>query len=152
MKKASDPVCGIREGFLEEVMFKVKPVFLRPREKRNRPTVPYHLILHTQPPPSALPLPDHGKSVLLFIALLQTTLNLEASHNHPSLCCMSVLVKNWSRARLRASSARCGVDGGHSVSTSGEWVGLEGPGWCRFSVMGHLAGEDGGLVSAGTVD
>ena len=25
MEKASDPVCGIREGFLEEVMFEVKP-------------------------------------------------------------------------------------------------------------------------------
>lgn len=31
MKKASGPVSSIREGFLEEVMFKMKPVLLRPK-------------------------------------------------------------------------------------------------------------------------
>ena len=35
MKEASNPDYRIREGFLEEAMFKVKPVSLRPKERKE---------------------------------------------------------------------------------------------------------------------
>ena len=38
-------IYSVQEGFLEEVMFKVKSVLLRPKEGQEMPTVLHHLIL-----------------------------------------------------------------------------------------------------------
>lgn len=105
----------------------------------------YHLILHIQPPPLTLPLSDHGECVFVTCCSVANRPQLRGFKPPPLICVMSLLAGNSRRARLSASSARRGVAGSHSASASGQWVGLEGPGWLHFSVTGQLAGEDGRL-------
>lgn len=126
MNKASNPVYSNREGFLEEVMFEVKPV-LRPEEGKEQAYYvtsfnSTYLATFHQP---CLSLPDNEVYVVIYcdganhtqLGRLQTTTIL--------LYLTILLIKNLSRAQPAGFAAAPRVDGGCSVFSSWRrgWLG-----------------------------
>lgn len=146
MMEASNSVYSIREGFLEEMMFKVKSVLIRPKEGMEHAhcvTSSNSTYLATFHRPG-LSLSNIEKLILLFITMLQNYSKFEVSMITTSFCPMILLTKNLSRAQLGGFSALQGVSGGRSVSIIWRtgW-----PGGSRsvtlICMTGDLAGMDG---------
>lgn len=146
MMEASNSVHSIRESFLEEVMFKVKSVSIRPKEGTEHAhcaTSSNSTYLATFHRPG-LSLSSNEKFVLLLITMLQNDPKLEAKTITTSLCPTILLTKNLSRAQLGGFSVLHEVSGGRSVAIS--WR-MGWPGGSRSVTLicttGDLAGMDG---------